>query len=619
MQGMVVIILTVTLGSGSLWATGGVFDVYQQTFGDAKWHKTLHARLDACSGTLTESSGRINNLGNMIANWVSTGNLNTKCNLTDHLTAPYVEATGNSGIWPHGPGFVAAADYGIPSRATLLAAQAAAGTKQIVLAPGIWTIDQNTTITSPLKVMPGAVLTRSGGNHLYINGAFECGVYRVFNDNSVTHDWVIFGRGAVKEIVPHYWKDPANGDWSNAFHAAFNSTVSENSSSKLVSVFVPPGHYTCNLQINHSYITLKGAGRGITNFSSYDTTKPVWTVGDGTNETRYCLFSDFSIGYEGAPVTASDAILLNGAYECKFNNFMIWGISGNGIHLHPTGTQSNYFNYFDNFEIDWVVGACVKSESGGSPVVFGNNACYFSNGVIHGYNTVGKSYVLWANDKTYWTNVYCQASNQCGLFFSGNGSGVYGSQFVVESNDGVSAVTVEFDKDLTGKNTYSITTRLDGNCDISGYIKFHDGTTKDITLINWLTWGHLLYNPTIQGNLFFYDYTRQTNNQQFTNTGKAYIGNNGGNLTFSSSNEFRFSNDISIKKTAPVLKLNDLSTDVTIANSSGNVYINPAAGKSIKISGLQVYANNAAALAGGLTAGMLYRTGGDPDFVCVVH
>lgn len=42
------------------------------------------------------------------------------------------------------------------------------------------------------------------------------------------------------------------------------------------------------------------------------------------------------------------------------------------------------------------------------------------------------------------------------------------------------------------------------------------------------------------------------------------------------------------------------------------------AGK-ITLAYLPNYANNAAALAGGLTAGMLYRTNGDPDTVCVVH
>jgi hypothetical protein len=34
---------------------------------------------------------------------------------------------------------------------------------------------------------------------------------------------------------------------------------------------------------------------------------------------------------------------------------------------------------------------------------------------------------------------------------------------------------------------------------------------------------------------------------------------------------------------------------------------------------LPVYANNAAALAGGLAVGAFYRTGADPDPVCVVH
>lgn len=34
---------------------------------------------------------------------------------------------------------------------------------------------------------------------------------------------------------------------------------------------------------------------------------------------------------------------------------------------------------------------------------------------------------------------------------------------------------------------------------------------------------------------------------------------------------------------------------------------------------LPVYADNAAAVAGGLTANMLYRTGADPDQICIVH
>ncbi len=40
---------------------------------------------------------------------------------------------------------------------------------------------------------------------------------------------------------------------------------------------------------------------------------------------------------------------------------------------------------------------------------------------------------------------------------------------------------------------------------------------------------------------------------------------------------------------------------------------------SLQVVGLPEYADNAAALAGGLTAGAFYRTGADPDLVCVVH
>lgn len=40
---------------------------------------------------------------------------------------------------------------------------------------------------------------------------------------------------------------------------------------------------------------------------------------------------------------------------------------------------------------------------------------------------------------------------------------------------------------------------------------------------------------------------------------------------------------------------------------------------NVNFGGLQVFANNAAAVAGGLAVGDLYRTNGDPDLVCVVH
>jgi len=54
--------------------------------------------------------------------------------------------------------------------------------------------------------------------------------------------------------------------------------------------------------------------------------------------------------------------------------------------------------------------------------------------------------------------------------------------------------------------------------------------------------------------------------------------------------------------------------------SGGKVGIGTATPHSkLAVAGLSVYANNAAAITGGLSAGDFYRTGSDPDMVAVVH
>jgi hypothetical protein len=52
---------------------------------------------------------------------------------------------------------------------------------------------------------------------------------------------------------------------------------------------------------------------------------------------------------------------------------------------------------------------------------------------------------------------------------------------------------------------------------------------------------------------------------------------------------------------------------------SGPTITNLTATGVTSLPGLQVFANNGAAISGGLVAGNLYRTGSNPDNVCVVH
>jgi hypothetical protein len=75
---------------------------------------------------------------------------------------------------------------------------------------------------------------------------------------------------------------------------------------------------------------------------------------------------------------------------------------------------------------------------------------------------------------------------------------------------------------------------------------------------------------------------------------------------------------------------NGAASDLYLNYGGANTFLNATAGRvaigttvaptsALQVVGLPVYANNAAAVAGGLTAGAFYRTGADPDPVCVVH
>ena len=59
---------------------------------------------------------------------------------------------------------------------------------------------------------------------------------------------------------------------------------------------------------------------------------------------------------------------------------------------------------------------------------------------------------------------------------------------------------------------------------------------------------------------------------------------------------------------------------LVILSSNGYIGWGTIAPKSpLHFVGIPVFANNAAALLGGLTAGAFYRTGADPDPICIVH
>jgi hypothetical protein len=99
------------------------------------------------------------------------------------------------------------------------------------------------------------------------------------------------------------------------------------------------------------------------------------------------------------------------------------------------------------------------------------------------------------------------------------------------------------------------------------------------------------------------------------------IGDNGVGNTGALANEIYLYTGSSINAPSTPALANHIKTSIgnptiTWASSKGLFVQN---GLSVAFPGLQIFANNAAALAGGLFAGDLYRTNADPDTVCVVH
>jgi Mg2+/Co2+ transporter CorB len=67
--------------------------------------------------------------------------------------------------------------------------------------------------------------------------------------------------------------------------------------------------------------------------------------------------------------------------------------------------------------------------------------------------------------------------------------------------------------------------------------------------------------------------------------------------------------NIAVNDIVLIKKINNNDSDKVVVGKLGTVSNNI----------LPIYSNNADAISGGLSAGMYYRTGADPDVVCVVH
>jgi hypothetical protein len=155
----------------------------------------------------------------------TTVNLNDTV-LTDPITRVYVVAT-RDGLWPNGPGYVVARDYGT-DRAALEAADAvaAAAGKELLITVA-FPIDDDVTLESPkVSVQPGVPFAISTTKTLTINGSFNPGPYQVFACTGTGK--VVFGPKAADKFWPDWWTahvTPGTTDMTAAVQAAVTAAT----------------------------------------------------------------------------------------------------------------------------------------------------------------------------------------------------------------------------------------------------------------------------------------------------------------------------------------------------------------------------------------------------------
>ncbi|MCX5887984.1 MAG: hypothetical protein NTY36_00865 [Deltaproteobacteria bacterium] len=248
LKALVIVILAITLGLGSLAASGGLFDAYKMTFGQSDWQTPYNRALDAINSQFTTlftqftrwvgyqdyqtathiTSSQFTVAGDLTLKYApsrliledlgadgirmntvasssyATGftivNVNTP-NLTTNLVRTQVSAPASTAAWIFG------ADYGSPGRQALADALSAIGSnnRALVGSPGAWAISSALTFPANVEFEPafGFDLQVATGVTVTFNGPVKAGAYKWISCTGTGK--VVFGPGAVREAYPEWF------------------------------------------------------------------------------------------------------------------------------------------------------------------------------------------------------------------------------------------------------------------------------------------------------------------------------------------------------------------------------------------------------------------------------
>lgn len=334
-------------------------------------------------------------------------------------------------------------------------------------------------------------------------------------------------------------------------------------------LYFPAGKYLFNLVVASSAVYVRGEGGGNqatfrgTIFKPWDKTTPVLQFGDGTSQVNYVGFSDISVFGDFSTAT-SDGIAILGAYHVRGDNFQVESFGRDNITITSTAARYTHSILFSRFASRTAKGNAVKVVNGPSFVsAVGFDQFYLSN-------TIAGSHALWieaclVNVSTGWID----SASTTGIMLKENvfPPGLNGDRTFHVDSASHDDILVEIDAPRRFSTFF-----LGGGMNIDGKIKFLvDNTVLDAHGAN----------SQFQYNRFSKPYV----------LARLYFGQGGVDGSYDESD-------------SPALNLRGGNDGAPYLELDGGGFRAPKA----RLTSLAVYVDNAAALAGGLVAGDLYRT-----------
>lgn len=353
--------------------------------------------------------------------------------------------------------------------------------------------------------------------------------------------------------------------------------------------------------------------------------------------TTYCTLNGVNVSnFYAAGIYMIDepqpATGVPGPFHVVMDNCRISSCHLTGLHLNGRSNLNNVYivnSGFENNGDNDNVNILIEGDRALNVVI---QNCIVEGGLTTQIQIKGGSQIKLEN--LYFEN---SASGRPQIHFSGTGTctgvsikgcniGVYGVVAPIIIDDGFSINGLVAKGNIWTSHGYSFIGTANGvpalvsDIDISENFKLEDGIAQSLPQINAVqSYAYTL--PTTPTATLAGWYQIGGLNAKTTPTQLAHLIHSlGANSAFGNSIAwYKWDNPayyvgISYDEINDRLALNTSSstTGFYLRRTSGRIGLG-------NISGMPIYANNGAAISGGLISGEFYRTGGDPDLVCIVH